>query len=253
MRTLIALIFFPLVALAQTEAAVPPPVATPAAQPMHGAEPILPDWNVGAGIGFSFGSLGATSWIGGLAGLGGLSGGASIAPSVQPRLSVLIERRLTQRLFLSFQAAASYSANQSDTSSALAYRNLALEGIVGLRRIFNPRGIVEVSWFANVGVGYGNYEYRTLTIALDPATSTYQPIPQTSRGNSFSVGAVTGLTLERELIAGLALRLSSSIIGLSYGSTANNLSTADASADSANHGVDAGLRFSPAIELRYAF
>ena len=67
------------------------------------------------------------------------------------------------------------------------------------------------------------------------------------------MGAVTGLTLERELIAGLALRLSSSILGFSYGSSVSNVTIADAPTEVANHGVDVGLRFSPAIELRYAF
>ena len=250
MRTLIALIFLPLVALAQTEAEAAPPVAMTATQPVQGAEPILPDWNVGAGIGFSFGTLGSTFGLLGNGGLGGLSG---LSPSVQPRLSLLVERRLSERLFFSFQAAASYSGNQSSTNSAMSSRNITVDGTVGLRRVFNPRGIVEVSWFGSVGVGYGNYEYRALTIALDRVTSTYQEIPQASRGSSFSVGGVTGLALERELIAGLALRLSSSILGLSFASNQNALTTGDTTVDNANHGLDAGLRFSPTIELRYAF
>ena len=149
MRTLIALIFFPLVALAQPEAEVPPPVAAPAAPPMHAAEPILPDWNLGAGITFPFGAVGFTSSLsGGLAALGGGLTVSSLAIPIQPRTTLLIERRLSERLFLGFQVAASYGAYQSDSNSALSYRNLTLEGAIGLRRIFNPRGIVEVSWLA---------------------------------------------------------------------------------------------------------
>ena len=258
MRNLIAVVcILPFVALAQSEAEVsPPPVATTAAQPVHAAVPILRDWNVGAGFTFPLGGVGFSGSLGGLAGLAGFAGGASLLSlsiPTAPRMTILIERRLSERLFLGFQAAVSYRANQSDTSTAISSRDLILEGAVGLRRIFNPRGIVEVSWFGNAGVGYGNFENRNLGFTVDPTTAMFVQTPQTVRGNSFAVGAVTGITLERELIAGLALRLSSSILGISYGSIASTILTGDASVATANHGVDAGLRFSPAIELRYAF
>ena len=167
-------------------------------------------------------------------------------------MTVLIERRLSERFFLSFQAAVTYSSNVSDTFSALSSRNLSLEGAVGVRRVFNPGGVIEVSWFGNAGVGYADFEYRTLLSSFD-GTGMLTSTPQTTRGHSFAVGAVTGLTLERELIAGLAVRLSSGVLGVSYGSSTSTTSSATTSVDSTNHGVDAGLRFSPALELRYAF
>jgi hypothetical protein len=67
------------------------------------------------------------------------------------------------------------------------------------------------------------------------------------------MGAVAGFALERQLIDGLALRLSSSVLELSYGVGATTISTGDASTSQDSHGLDLGLRLSPSLELRYAF
>ena len=225
-------------------------------QPPPAAVPPRADWNLGAGLGFSFGTIGLSSGNIGLAqllGAGGLSGslgGLSAAPS--PRATFLIERRLSERLFLSFNAGAGYSASQSATFSGFSYRNLSLEGSLGLRRLFNPGGIIEVSAFGAAGVNYGNFESRGFISSSDGMGGTTSA-PQTYCGNSFTVGAVAGLTLERELITGLALRLSSSILGFSYGVSKYTLLVSDTSTESAGDQVDVGLRFNPAIELRYAF
>jgi hypothetical protein len=265
MRTLLAvLLVVPLFASAQAETEVPaevkPPPAEPAphpavpvVQPVHAAVPVPNDWNVGAGIGFGTPLLGSLDATVGLAGLTGLSSvGSTFGLSTQPRMTVLIERRLGERMFLGFQVAASFRGSQSDTFSAVSYRSVNVEGTIGLRNLFNPRGVVEVSWFANLGLGYGNTENRSLFSTVDSMGAVTQT-PQTWRSNGFAVGAVAGLALERELISGLALRLSSSIVGLSYSVSGTTSIIRDVSTDNANHGFDGGLRFSPTLELRYAF
>ena len=257
----VAALVFPLAVFAQgepepaAEVKPPPPVAVPEviANPVvHPAVPVLNDWNLGAGFGFggmSLASLGATI---GLSGLAGVSSASTFGLSTQPRMTVLIERRLGERLFLGFQLAASFSGSQSDTFSAVSYRAVDVAGAVGVRSLFNPRGVVEVSWFANLGVGYTNLENRSLVSSFD-STGMITQTPQTFRGNGFGVGAVAGLALERELLSGLALRLSSSIVGVSFSLSDSTSIVREVATDSANHGFDGGLRFSPTLELRYAF
>ncbi len=261
-RFFVATLLCPLIALAQAQPdevkAAPPPVEpvampTPANPVVHAAVPVLNDWNVGAGLSFGtpvFGLVEAAPGVAGLGGLGALS--SSFGLSTQPRMTVLIERRLGERLFLGFQLAASFKASQSDTFSAAAYRSVNVDGTIGLRNVLNPRGVVEVSWFANVGVGFGNSENRTILTGVD-ATGAATQIPVSMRSNAFGVGAVAGLALERELISGLALRLSSSIVGVSYSLSGTTQIIREVSTENGNHGFDGGLRFSPTIELRYAF
>lgn len=252
MRNLVVTALLVCSSLAFAQEEIPPPAVVVQSPPA--AVPSRADWNLGAGLGFSFGTIGLSSGPIGLAGLAGAGGlaslGLSVAPS--PRATLLLERRLSERLFLSFNAGAGYSASQSATFSGLSYRTLSLEGSLGLRRLFNPGGIIEVSAFGAAGVNYGNFESRSVISTSDGMGGTTSA-PQTYRGNSFTVGAVAGLTLERELITGLALRLSSSILGFSYGGSRYTLLIADTSTESAGDQIDVGLRFNPAIELRYAF
>ncbi len=234
--------------LAQAE--TPPPAVV--VQPPPAAVPRQTEWNFGAGLGFSFGGFGLSAnaiGLAGPAGSGGL-GGLGVTPS--PRATLLLERRLTDQLFLSFNAGAGYTALQSSTFSGFSYRNLSLEGSLGLRRLFNPGGVIEVSAFGAAAVNYGNFEGRSVLRTIDGMGGTTST-PQISRGNSFAVGAVAGLTLERELITGLAVRLSSSILGFNYGGSNLTILVSDTPTESAGDLFDVGLRFNPAIELRYAF
>lgn len=247
MRTRLALtaaLLVPLLASAQAQVDQP-----------HAAVPILPDWSIGAGFGFfvsgpSLAALGTP----GLAGLLGGTGGLGISSVTQPQVTMLVERRLSEQLFLTFQGAASYGASQDDLDAELRTHFLSLQGAFGVRRLFNPRGVVEVSWFGNAGVGYTNAESRFYASTFDSSTGMYTATTlQIFRSHTFTVGAATGLTLERQLIEGLALRLSSSILGVSYGLGASTATIGDSNTDRQNHQVDVGLRFSPSIELRYAF
>lgn len=259
-------LILPLVAFAQAETETPvevkpvaPPVepvhaAVPVDQPIHAAVPVPTNWNVGAGITFSTGLTGIplSALVGGLGGLGGLSG--TLGVSSQPRMTLAIERRLNEYLFVGFGAGVSFSTSQSDNLSGFGYRSVNVDGTIGLRRIMNPGGVVEVSWFANVGVSYANSEIRSMGASIDPVTGMInQNTPQVGLSQGFAFGAATGITLERELLSGLALRLSSSILGLGYGSSSTKLTVSEDTREGSAHSFDGGLRFSPTIELRYAF
>lgn len=269
MRTLFLLLVLPLAALAQEKATPPappenpqvhevPPVPTVTTppwnqpQPLHEAVPVPRNWNLGAGISFLFPTVGVVSpglGISGLAGagsLGGLSAGVAL-----PRLTLLIERRLSERLFLTFNAGVGYAGSQSETYSAISSRSFSFDATAGLRGIFNPGGVVEVSAFGSVVAAYSNFEYRSLLQTVDSMGMTVQT-PTTLRGNAYTIGGIAGLALERELISGLALRLSSSILGFSFNGTESNTLVQDISTENKTRGGEVGLRFSPAIELRYA-
>jgi hypothetical protein len=269
MRTLILFLLLPLSAFAQETP--PPPDTTPQVQPappvptvttapwnqpqpVHEAVPVPRNWNLGAGISFLFPTasflpgigLGALASAGSLGGLVGMGAGTPL-----PRLTLLIERRLTERLFLMLNGGIGYSGSQSQTFSAISSRTFAFDASAGLRGIFNPGGIVEVSAFGSVAVAYTNYEFRSILQTTDSMGMSVQT-PTTLRGNSYTVGGLAGLALERELISGLALRLSSSILGFSYNGVSNSSIVQDNTSENESRGGDVGLRFNPAIELRYA-
>lgn len=270
MRTLILLLLLPLSAFAQETPPPPettpqvnaePPVPTvttppwnqPQPQPLHEAVPVPKNWNIGAGISFLFPTVGfpgiSLGSLGSLAGTGSLASLTAGAPL--PRLTLLIERRLSERLFLMLNGGIGYSGSQNQTFSAISSRTFAFDASAGVRGIFNPGGVVEVSAFGSVAVAYANYEYRSILQTTDSMGMSVQT-PTTLRGNSYTVGGLAGLALERELISGLALRLSSSILGFSYNGTASSSVVQDNTTENESRGGDVGLRFSPSIELRYA-
>ncbi len=269
MRNLIfiAALSVPLVASAQAEAETPvevkpasPPIepvhaAVPIDQPVHAAVPVLPSWTVGAGLtlGTGVSSFAAPSQAGLLGGLGGLSG--TLGVSATPRMTMLIERRLNDYLFLGFGAGLGFSGNHTDSVPGFSYRQFNVEGTVGLRRVINPGGVVEISWFANVGLSFANAETRSTGLSFDPLTGAQstEPLSALFASQSFGFGGATGMTLERELVSGLALRLSSSVLGIGYGSNAGTTTVGENSRKASGHAFDGGLRFSPTIELRYAF
>lgn len=205
-------------------------------------EPAQRSWNVGAGAGVVYGVAY------GVLGLGQLS--TVVIP--QPRLTVLVERRLSERLFLTFQVEGSYGWNESPASPGLFTRQAGLDAALGVRGVLNPRGLIEVSWFANAGATYRSSETHTAVAVWDPTTGASQQEARAILGRGVGVGAVAGLVLERELVDGLALRLSSSIVGLSYGLGSATTSTPDGSTVEDRRGLDVGLSFSPTLQLRFA-
>jgi hypothetical protein len=204
------------------------------------------NWNIGSGVGFTY-SLGLTS-----AGLGGLS---TLTPvgGLLPSSTVLIERRLSERLFATFQASLSYSTNQSDTNAQLSSRAFSVVGQLGLRRVFNPGDLIEVSWFANASVGWASGVMNVQGQAIDPQTGSATGDLTAVNTHSLNVRGVTGLAFERELVEALALRFSSSILGAGYSSSGASMVNPFVNNTQATHGGNVGLHFTPTLELRYAF
>lgn len=196
-------------------------------------------WNVGAGAGVAYGGLGL--------------GQASTVVIPQPRLTVLAERRLSERLFLTFQVDGSYGWDESPTRPGLFTRQANLDGALGVRGVLNPRGVIEVSWFTSAGATYRSSETHTAVVVWNPTTGSSQEEARVLHGRGFGVGAVVGLVLERELVDGLALRLSSSVVGLHYGLASATTSTPDGSTNEDRRGLDFGLSLNPSLQLRFAF
>lgn len=239
---------------APQEASEPPP---PPLEPAKGPVSSPPDWNVGAGLGLFVPTFetrlvqGILGGGGGLLALGGLAASVPSLPSPRPRLTTFVERRLSPQLFLTFQAAASYSLRQSELDAAISASEARVEGGVGVRRVFNPGGVIEVSWFAAAEVGFVSTSSGLPVSRISPSGGLVQALQRT-RGQGLSVGAFSGLTLERELVSGLALRLSSSLVGVEYATLSATSTVEEQSTPSREHSVDVGLRLSPALELRYA-
>ncbi|MFZ5438352.1 MAG: hypothetical protein ACOZQL_00020 [Myxococcota bacterium] len=212
-----------------------------------------PDWNLGAGVGLQIESPSMVGTLGGVGGLGGLNGiiSSGLLSSVSPTAAAFVERRLGERSWLMFQAAVGYTGQTLRDSGS--NRLFTANGRVGARYVLNPHGLIEVSWYGAAHVAWRSWNSGSLQMAFDPQTNTVGTELTTYKSTGLSIGAVTGVVLERELIEGLALRLSTSILGASYSSNwaqvSNNVSLQQASGD----GVDVGLRFSPSLELRYSF
>lgn len=218
---------------------------------LAGAEAERPprNWTVGAGLGFTWSPALGLSGLAGLAGsstLGGLS-------TLQPSVSALIERRLGARTFLLFQLAGGYSSWRSTTDADSSSRQFNLDGQLGVRHVFNPGGVVELSWYGSARAGWQSFDAQLRTQTLDPSTGTLSPDLVTTHARGLSVGAATGLVLERELLEGLALRLSSSVLGFSFGTSSFESVGNFPVQPGGGQSFDIGLRFSPTVELRYAF
>lgn len=219
----------------------------PALAPAPAPAPVAThsDWNMGAGLGFTY-SWGLSTAVSGLSSLNARS-------VMLPSATLVIERRVGDRTFITFQGAVSYSTNQSDIAPEIATQYLDVNGQVGVRRVLNPGGLVEVSWFASGRAGWATNSIRAPTAVVDPSTGQMTTELASTSNRTFGVGAVAGLALERELIEGLALRFSSSVVGVGYSLGGTSTSRSSVSTTGESHGFDVGLRFSPALEVRYAF
>ncbi len=206
------------------------------AQPMTAAT----TRNVGAGFGFTY-----------LLGLNSLTGGAFSLGA--PAATLTLERRVGDRTFVTFEGSLAFGTNQNDTAREFSNQAFAVNGQLGVRRVLNPGGLIEVSWFASGRGGWSSTTNRQPTTAVDPSTGLVASTVSLTNNRAFSVGAVAGLALERELIEGLALRFSSSIVGVGYSQGSLSVNNDFVNATYATRGVDIGLRFSPSLEVRFAF
>ncbi len=187
-----------------------------------------PRWSVGFGYAPAVVTvLTSTRGIGGLA-------------SSSPRLSTTIERRVGDATWLGFQLGGHYSDFRPEYGQDSEQGGLSAQ--LGVRHVLNPKGLVEVSLWGAATADYWTISYPSPSEQVPDAISS---------GRGFTVGVVGGLALERELVQGLALRLSSSVAQAHWGKTFEWTSGSDFRHTSESGSVS--LAFAPMLELRYAF
>lgn len=157
-----------------------------------------------------------------------------------PRVSTTIERRVGDATWLGLQLGGNYGSSHPEDSRGWEYGSLYAQ--VGVRHVLNPKGLVEVSLWGAASASYWSGAY--------PNPSEQEPDAVHS-SRAFSLGLVGGLALERELIQGLALRLSSSVAQASWNKTLDWTSRADLRR--AVESTSVSVAFAPMLELRYAF
>ena len=201
-----------------------------------------PSWSIGAGVGF----LGERVFLmpsGSVAGLF-LSGGSFV-----PVATFFVERRVGEQTWLVFGAEGSVTRNSIDPlpDTAVGMTTQTKDDSeqasvsIGLRRVVTrPGAPVDVSLQATVEGGYF-HELQEFT----PIGAATSDISNTGR-----YAAVTGgIAVERELTGGLALRISTPLVGASWSKVdrRDDLGTRAASTTSAF------VTLAPRLELRLAF
>ncbi|HEX9402345.1 MAG TPA: hypothetical protein VF912_19730 [Anaeromyxobacter sp.] len=224
----------PATSVAQPAPAAPvgAPIAAPvipAATPVIAAVAQAPRWSIGAGVGFNSSGMFLSS--------------ASVFSLWWPAATASVERAVGDRTWLTVGASGSFDREETKASdsilSTIPRRDTGqLVLTAGVRRpVSRPGAPVEVS--ALVLAEGGALRFRS-------GTSSSTDVEQ----RAWLVGASAGIAVERALAAGLALRISTGILGVRYwrGKLAYaggpSVTTSDLSAQ---------LRLSPSIELRLAF
>ncbi len=213
-------------------------------------------WSIGAGVGFGYyrlpySSFGASA---GQTGLTGLAGGVSGINVFSPFGVLLVERQLTKHLCLLFDVAGSYTTWDSDNSDPIVeYRSsksALVNATIGLRWIFNPSGIVEVSGIMSVGALW-NYDNVEQQVASTDEYGELEYLKEDSHGHLYSGGLEFGLALERKLLDNLFLRFQSSVVCAYYGQGNYTTSVPEGSTGTqTSKRFDIALAFSPMIQLR---
>jgi hypothetical protein len=197
------------------------------------------DWNLGAGVGFGSD--------------GGLRPGgiyAQIAVGT-PSFRLALERRISGGLWLMLNGAFYYTSGEGppyDEASSgpenVRRTLLSTGGVVGVRQAMTS-GIVETSVTLGFGLGYTRIdgdpdEPQNFAGSVGPGSS------------AITYGFVGGLAVERELIEALALRLSASVISLSW-DRATIVHETEGEPQDHVKSVTFAVDLIPAIDLRFYF
>jgi hypothetical protein len=166
-----------------------------------------PRWSIGAGV---------VNFIGPLTLSSASTSSLGIVDTSTPGATFFLERRVGQRTWLMLTGFGSVSRSrfdppQSGTAFATPTDSDAerVSGAVGLRRIVTRAGAaVDVSLYATVGGGYTHSEQKLEDGAGAVTTLTDRFGFATAEG---------GIVVERELTGGLAVRLSTPLVGASWG------------------------------------
>jgi hypothetical protein len=202
-----------------------------------------PSWTIGAGIG-SIGQVFLITPSTPAAGLFGPGLGQSV-----PVATFFLERRVGERTWLVFGASGSVTRNQVDppppTGVAIATitKDDSERGSlsVGIRDVVTrPGAFVDVSIQATVEGGYLHEQQE-----LNTPGAAASEIRDTG-----SYWAVTGgIAVERELTGGLAVRVSTPLLGTSWAKVARK----DALGTRNGTSTSAFVTLAPRLELRLAF
>ncbi len=178
--------------------------------------------------GFGFGTL-----YGGL--VGPLVGGA-------PGGFIMCERHLVGPLWLLGRFGAEYARS---SASLGAHTSLAaVGGGAGLRVAFTSPKVLEVSVYALVG---GDYDFAVSTLP-----STLRTARSTNKTSSF--GGQLGAALDREIVPGFGIRVSTAVARATYATSTSHVEDGQGNAaDSTAHQSTLELLISPAFELRWSF
>jgi len=218
----------------QARAGEPPDAAARPGSP----ERRLPSWSLGAGIA-----------------LGGPSAGIGVPTGSDPSLSLMLERRLTRPLWLMAKAIAGYSTTDqagatfgTTTELPPIHGTTALVGgALGVRYVFTPDAPFQFSTFTTVGASHQGSGY-----APKGKTPGFEGAKYDASNNT--VAAQLGIAIDRELIEGLGLRLST-IVGYAGWSKATqevDLGPGEPKKQE-SEGFLGGVTLAPSIELRFSF
>lgn len=174
------------------------------------------DWSVGGGVGVVVYSGGGLNFSSG------------------PTARASIEKRIAEQTWLMLGVSAVYSeSSQPALLDRPAWQSSGGGGnlSVGARHAFDLGGVVTVSPYIALEAGVRASRSRSVQSA------------STIHNNSYELGAEAGLIVERELVDGLAVRFSSSVLQASYSkSTTRGVGS--------NSFLSMGLGFAPALEAR---
>lgn len=186
--------------------------AAPAPAPAPAAASSEADWQLGAGVGFSFFGLGL-----------GLSG---LDSTLTPTAIVAVERRLAPATWLRLGLNGGY-ADGSTTDDEVGGVALAL----GVRQVFTPRSIVELSAFGDFGFAYNHVK----------SAGTFG-----AEFDGFGLDITAGVAVERELIDRLSLRLSLGLFDAGF-------QVVSPEVGDSQKGFNVNVVFRPGLTLQFQF
>jgi hypothetical protein len=218
----------------------PPTVAPPA----RAEEP--PRWTIGAGLGVGGLTILGPSFPGYATGL--------LSAVVGPIATFFVERRVGEKTWLVFGGAV--SASRSDTELPAPTGGAPSSGLtaeesedgslsIGLRRVVTrPGALVDVSLQATVegGTSHARQELTTLWAGSPPVRSAI-------RYEGRYAAVTGGIAVERELTGGLAVRISTPILGASWSRDEQRTDLGTG----VTRSMGAFVSLSPRLELRLAF
>jgi hypothetical protein len=202
----------------------------PAARAAEPSEPVAsPRWSLGAGINFGFVAIPAS-----------FSGSGVLLST--PAASATLERAIGPRSWLVFDLSGTYDRSTEDApafSSDPSERTLGLLlASAGLRRIVTPEGTpVDVSVLMLGSVGFGTTDSEFVGSGREEA-------------QTWLLGATAGLAVDRTLTTNLSLRISTSILGVSWSQSEIERTGAP---DSGGDELRVQLQLAPALQLRLLF